>query len=193
MPVDGLKVAPRTCGAPFCCARQKRGARLVPNISRVNNADLRAAILRQLTADLALQANAAALAHDEATNEEGRARSKYDTHSQEAAYLAEGQGKLAAEIAASLEAYAALPLPAFGPSDPIALGALIELQAGTHRIWYFLGPGAGGLDIKLEGREILVLTPQSPLGRQLLGKHIGDVVNGPGRGTGATQKIVAVA
>lgn len=192
MPVDGLKDASRTCGAPFGCARQKRASLLLPNNFRVNKADLRTAILGQLSANLALQAGAAALAHDEATNDEGRARSKYDTHSQEAAYLAEGQGKLAAEIAASLEAYAALPLPAFAVNDPIALGALVELQAGAQRTWYFLGPAAGGLALHLAGREILVLTPQSPLGRELLGRRAGETVKSPGRPTGPLQRILTV-
>ena len=59
---------------------------------------LRDEICRRLRAQLSLQTGAAALARDEATNEESRARSKYDTHSQEAAYLAEGQGRIAAEI-----------------------------------------------------------------------------------------------
>ena len=151
---------------------------------------MRDAILRQLRTDLALQAKAAALARDEATNEESRARSKYDTHSQEAAYLAEGQARIAADIEASLAAYTALPLPAFHASDPIALGALVEVEAAGRRTWYFLGPRAGGLELQSEGRAILVLTAQSPLGRELLGKRVGDEVKAPGRG--AAMRIVGV-
>ena len=151
---------------------------------------MRDAILRQLRTDLALQAKAAALARDEATNEESRARSKYDTHSQEAAYLAEGQARIAADIEASLAAYTALPLPAFHASDPIALGALVEVEAAGRRTWYFLGPRAGGLELQSEGRAILMLTAQSPLGRELLGKRVGDEVKAPGRG--AAMRIVGV-
>lgn len=158
---------------------------------------LRAAILQQLQQELATQTNAAVMARDEAISEESRAESKWDTHSQEAAYLAEGQAKLAGEIGTSIEIYVTLPLPDFGPQDPIAVGALVGLEAGGagsgKRAWYFLGPRAGGIEVTVDGRTILVLTPQSPLGRQLLGKHIGDEVTGPGRGATATQRIVAVA
>lgn len=159
----------------------------------MNKSALRDAILAQLRAELALQVRAAQLARDEAISEESRAESKYDTHSQEAAYLAEGQAKLAGEIDESLALYSALALPAFAPDAVIALGAVVELTARGRSAWYFLGPRAGGLELRIDEKEILVLTPQSPLGRQLLGKRAGDTVQMPGRGGAVTgQKIVAV-
>ena len=153
---------------------------------------LREAILRQLRDELALQTSAAQLARDEAISDESRAQNKWDTHSQEAAYLAEGQAKLAAEIGTSLEVYAALPLPDFGPDAVIALGALVELDAGGRSASYFLGPRAGGLELMLDGRDIMVLTPSSPLGRQLLGKKTGDTLQTAGRDAPAAQRIVSV-
>src|SRR3954471_8864207 len=98
---------------------------------------LRAAIVTQLRAALLLQTRAAHLARDEAISEESRAENKYDTHSQEAAYLAEGQARLAGEIEASLALYAALALPTFAPADPIALGALVETKIQNESTWYF--------------------------------------------------------
>jgi transcription elongation GreA/GreB family factor len=152
---------------------------------------LREAILAQLRRELATQVNAAHLARDEAISEESRAENKYDTHSQEAAYLAEGQAKLAMEIEASVAYYSSLPLPEFGPGDAIALGAIVEVAAGTRRTWYLLGPRAGGMELQLDGRTILLLTPQSPLGRQLLGRRVGDAVPAPGRNAAPLQ-IVSV-
>jgi transcription elongation GreA/GreB family factor len=85
-------------------------------------------------------------------------------------------------------------LPEFGPDAVIALGALVELSARGRSAWYFLGPRAGGLELRIDDREILVLTPQSPLGRQLLGKRVGDLVQMAGRGGAVTaQKIVSVS
>lgn len=158
----------------------------------MNKFALRDAILVQLRAELALQIGAAQLARDEAISEESRAASKYDTHSQEAAYLAEGQAKLAGEIKASFTHYAALALPDFGPRDVAALGAIVEVGAGGRSAWFFLGPRAGGIEIALEDRQILVLTLQSPLGRQLFGKRVGDIVVLPGRTKGAGQKILSL-
>ena len=40
----------------------------------------------------------------------------------------------------------------------------------------FLGPVAGGLKLEFDGDEVLVITPASPLGRELIGKQCGDFV-----------------
>jgi transcription elongation GreA/GreB family factor len=148
----------------------------------MNKEDLRRQILGHLQAELDTQIKAAHLAHDEATNEESRAESKYDTHSQEAAYLAEGQARLANEATESIRLFQSIPLPSFNLEDPIALGALVELTAADRSTWYLLGPRAGGLELKLpQGATALLITHQSPMGRQLLGKSVGQQVQGVGR------------
>ena len=121
---------------------------------------VREQILAALRADHAVQLRAAQTSRDEAIDEESRPENKYDMHSQEAAYLAEGQARLAAEIAASIELYSSLPLPSFGSESDAAVGALIEVEFGKSKSWYFLGPRAGGLELDFEGRTILVLTPR---------------------------------
>jgi len=162
--------------------------------AQVKKSALREAILRQLRNELATQTNAAVTSRDEAISEESRAENKWDTHSQEAAYLAEGQARLAAEIADSIELYTALPLPDFGPLDGVAVGAVVELEsAHGKRSTYFLGPRAGGLELPIDGKNVLVLTPQSPLGRQLVGKHLHDTITTPGRTAAARQRITAIA
>ncbi|MBX3751708.1 MAG: transcription elongation factor [Opitutaceae bacterium] len=149
----------------------------------MNKESVRQLIVAQLDAACQNQARAAALARDEATHEESRPESKYDTHSQEAAYLAEGQARLAAELAAARGAVAALPLPRFTAADPVALGALVELEQPHGTAWYFIGPAAGGTSVQIDGHEILVVTPASPLGRQLMGAAVGAAIQLPrGRG-----------
>ena len=44
----------------------------------------------------------------------------------------------------------------------------------------YLGPRAGGTEFSVGDRRILVVTPASPLGRQLLGRRRGDTVTLPG-------------
>ena len=154
----------------------------------MNKEAVRQLIVAQLDEARLTQERAAALARDEATHEESRPESKYDTHSQEAAYLAEGQARLAAELAAARAALATLPLPAYTGSEPIALGALVELGHPTGPAWYFLGPAAGGTRVYADGREILVVTPQSPLGRQLMGAAAGAVIP-LARGTGRILQV----
>lgn len=159
----------------------------------MNKSALRDAILLQLRQELARQTSAAETSRDEAISEESRAENKWDTHSQEAAYLAEGQAKLATEIGASIDLYATLPLADFPPDAAIALGAIVELETGPGKsARYFIGPRAGGLEAVVGGQTFLVLTPQSPLGRQLIGRRRGDSVPAAGRGKPAVQRILSV-
>jgi transcription elongation GreA/GreB family factor len=194
MSVDNLELSHVNMRPAIRLRQTKTGASCFTKFLLVKKSELRAAILEQLRREMTVQTAAAEMARDEAISEESRPENKWDTHSQEAAYLAEGQAKLAAEIGASIELYTSLPLPDFGPTDAVAVGALVELEGGANRrrVSYFLGPRAGGLEVKLGDRDILVLTPQSPLGRQLIGKRVGDVVQAPGRGSSVAQRIAAV-
>jgi autotransporter-associated beta strand protein len=62
----------------------------------------------------------------------------------------------------------------FTATTPVELTALIELESRGETFFYFLGPKAGGTEIKVAGQEILVITPESPLGKELAGKKTGD-------------------
>ena len=116
---------------------------------------------------------AARASHEEATHESSRAESKYDTRGLEAAYLAGGQARQAKEILDSVKAYEALVITNFAPGAPIQLTALVELDTdGTHST-YFIGPRNGGLEIQHRRKEIMVITPQSPLGQNLMGRQAG--------------------
>jgi transcription elongation GreA/GreB family factor len=150
---------------------------------------LQQAILAELQSELTLLTEAANTARDEATNEESRSEDKYDMRSQSAAYLAAGQAKLAGEIANAIAAYQALPVRRFGPGEPVATGALVTLEARKRRSWYFLGPQHGGLEVRLNGATIIVVTGASPLGRQLVGRNVGETVTLPGR-TGPVMHVV---
>jgi transcription elongation GreA/GreB family factor len=140
-----------------------------------------------------LQRGAAHSARDEAISDESRAENQYDTHSLEAGYLAEGQARQAAEINESIAIITTLALPTLAPDAPVALGALCEVtEANGNVSSYFLCPRAGGLELAVDGREVLVVTPQSPLGRALLGKRVAETVALPGRRGPGTARITAV-
>jgi len=149
-------------------------------------------VIAQLNAELALQTDAANNAREEATNEESRAEDKYDMRSQSAAYLAAGQARLAGEIADAIAAWQAVPVRAFGPGEEIAAGALVTLEAGGLRDRYFVGPHSGGLEARAGEATAVVVTSTSPLGRQLVGRRVGDQVILTGRATLVTHRVVAV-
>jgi transcription elongation GreA/GreB family factor len=132
------------------------------------------------------------MAREEATNEESRAEDRFDMRSQSAAYLAAGQAKMAGETADAIVAYQSMPMKHFVQGDPIAMGALVRLEANGHPSYYFMGVQRGGLEITLEGISVLVLTAASPLGHQLLGKRVGDTVLLPGRVKPAPHQVVSI-
>ena len=153
---------------------------------------LRQTIVAKLTAELDTLTRAAHMAREEATSEESKAENKYDTRGQEAAYLAEGQARLALELQETITAYQALPLRDFSSGDTVDISAVITLTAKGKSSAYFLGPRSGGLDIDVAGRSIVVVTPQSPLGRQLPGLRVGSVVQLPGRGGPVPHQIASI-
>ena len=131
-------------------------------------------IIRELNSELEVYFRAAQNSRAEATHEQNKAESKYDTRGLEASYLARGQSKQAAELEAAITEFGKLTVRKFAAGEPIDVGALVELEIGGERALYFLGPRAGGTEVVQDKKEILVITPQSPLGAQLLEKKQGD-------------------
>jgi transcription elongation GreA/GreB family factor len=131
-------------------------------------------IVARLTEELEVYFRAANASRAEATHEQNKAEDKYDTRGLEASYLARGQSKQAAEIESAIAEFEKLAVRKFGDGEVIGLGALVELEHGGESSFYFIGPRAGGTDVIHDKMEVLVITPQSPLGEQLLGKKQGD-------------------
>jgi transcription elongation GreA/GreB family factor len=151
-------------------------------------------IIEQLTRDLDVLFTAAKTAHEASIHEENIPDNKYDTLGLEASYVAQGQANRAQEIRQSLEAYKQLQVQEFSEDGDIRLTALVTLEAedGTTKT-FFLGPREGGLKVVDNGAEILVITPASPLGSDLIGRVCGDMVM-LGSGGGRTEyQIVAVS
>jgi hypothetical protein len=147
-------------------------------------------IVSRLQSELELLTRAALATHAEATDEENKAEDKYDTRGLEASYLAHGQSKAAEEAALAVAQFQSLPLRDYASSEPIGLGALVSLSDGSR---YFIGPRSGGTEVELEDGMVMVITPQSPLGRELVGRRRGDKVSlilGPKR---SEMAITAVA
>ena len=131
-------------------------------------------IVAKLTSELGVYFRAAMNSRAEATHEQSKADNKYDTRGLEASYLARGQSKQAAELEAAIAVFEKLEVRKFAPGDGIDIGALVELEMEGETSFYFIGPRAGGTEVVHDKKEILVITPQSPLGAQLREKKQGD-------------------
>lgn len=116
-----------------------------------------------------------------------KAEGKYDTRSTEENYLADGLARQAQAALEAATAFEALGVGELGADGAISVGALVEVEfPGGGREWFFLGPAGGGTEVKVGGREVTVLTPQSPLGAQLVGLKEGGKTKAPA----ATVRVV---
>lgn len=144
----------------------------------MNKAAIVARIIGQLDAELERAARAARDAQAGATDPQSKAENKYDTRGLEASYLAHGQSRQALETAQARQQLAGMELRDFTPGDAVDLGALVEVEGEGERSWYLLAPAAGGRETMLGGNEVVVVTPVSPMGNALMGKHVGDSAKG---------------
>ncbi len=141
----------------------------------MNKNNLYQQIIDQLEKDHSLQLQAAKSSHAAATHADNIPDSKYETLALEASYIAQGQANRALEIELAMEDYHQLTMQLFTDEMPIRLSALVKLtdEDGNEK-QVFLGPAAGGLKLRYRETEILVITPTSPLGEQLIGLLVGD-------------------
>lgn len=126
--------------------------------------------------DLSLLERAAHEAREAATHEESKAENKYDTRGLEASYLAGAQAKRAVELQGVIRHLQNLEIGKFGPEDPVAPTALVGAEWASQPCYFFLIPKGVGKTIQTKNGEVQVLTTASPLGREFVGKHIGDEV-----------------
>lgn len=141
----------------------------------MNKRDLFTQIIVELESVVDNAKNAANRAHHTATDKENISQTRYDTLALEGAYLAHGQAARAAEAEAELSLFKNLSMNEFSAESPIEIGALVILEnIDNCQQIVFIGPSAGGLKLMFSDREILVITPSSPLGNALLGMMVDD-------------------
>jgi transcription elongation GreA/GreB family factor len=150
------------------------------------------ALKERLEAELARAQKRAKDAADGATHPENRAEGDKDMRATEASYVARGQAGRASEMEEALVRVSALELLQFKPGQRIAISALIEVDHDDKRLHYFLVPAAGGERVMVAGTEVQTLTPQSPLGRALLGLTEGDDAELPARQAGESARVYEI-
>jgi transcription elongation GreA/GreB family factor len=159
----------------------------------LNKDDIIRKIIAALAAELEGYTQSARAARADATDEQSKAENKYDTRGLESSYLARGQSLQAIDVVQAMQQYDALTVREFAAGDPIHIGAIVELEREDERLVYFVGPSAGGTEIDCEGQTVLVITPRSPMGRQLIGRKRGERVQIDVGGANHSYHVVAVS
>jgi transcription elongation GreA/GreB family factor len=159
----------------------------------MSKAELLQLIIDRLSHDLNVVYTAARTAHAASIHEENQPDNKYDTLALEASYVAQGQANRAQELRKSIDIYKQLN-PDMAVGDAVCLTSLVTLADcdGMKRL-LFIAPVEGGLKIEYCGEEIVVITPGSPMGRELIGKSFGDSVEIDAGGFRSEYEIVEVS
>jgi transcription elongation GreA/GreB family factor len=93
--------------------------------------------------------------------------------------LALGQGQRDVQAREALDALDAFRPRPMGRAEAIGLGALVEVEDDDSRgRTLFLAPVGAGEELEGPGGDGIfhVITPGSPFGRAVMGRHVGDVV-----------------
>lgn len=159
----------------------------------MDKAPIRDALRVALQAELAMLRSAALAAREGATHEEAKPENEYDTRGLEQSYLAGAQAARVDALASALEALEVFSLRTFGSDEPIALGACVVVDDGTVVRRYFICGVGGGTKLDVSGQPWWVLTPNSPLGRKLLGRRTGESIEHMVRGVEVDLEVLSVA
>lgn len=131
------------------------------------------ALLAELEEDLRRQLAANEQASAGATDSEARAETKWDTCGLEASYLARGHAQQFQALAADVHNLRSFVAPDY-TNRPIGPGALVEVDAEGESLLFFLLHCGGGVELDIEGSEVTIITPESPVGAAIVDKAQGD-------------------
>lgn len=151
------------------------------------------ALLANLSEVVAQAASAARVTREGATHAEAKPENAKDTRALEQTYLARGQAMRVEELIEQIQVLRFMPLSTFGERDAIGASALMLLESDAGSRCLFLAPFGGGTELVVDGIEVMVITPQSPLGALVLGRFVGDEVEQRVRGQLREYAIVAIA
>lgn len=134
-------------------------------------------LIKALQSQLDTAEKAAKQAYESATHKENVAENKYDTLGLEASYLAEGQAKRVAQCREALTIAKQLSTQQKAQSEAIKVGSVVTLcNANNEKQLFLISPIAGGTKLEFQGQHITVITPSSPVGKQLIGLKRWDEV-----------------
>ena len=145
----------------------------------MNKQEIVASILDRLREEFESRTRVSKITREGGNDAESKAEGKYDTLAIEENYLADGLARQALAAAEAIAEIEKMPLRTFTRDDPIDLGALVQIEFPGTREWFFLAPSGGGTEVSHEGTTVTVITPESPLGSQLIGAQVGDRIAAP--------------
>jgi transcription elongation GreA/GreB family factor len=126
------------------------------------------AVIQALETELERQAQANAQSNAATTFSASNADKQRDTTGYEAAYLARGYAQHALTLRNHIDQLKTMEVEDFTGQE-IDIGALVEVDMDGATDCYLLLSGGGGTEVSVDGQTVTVITPESPLGQELMG------------------------
>lgn len=150
-------------------------------------------LVSKLEEELETMRRAAKDARAAATHEEAKPENDKDTRALEASYLAGAQAARVRELEGAIKAISRIPLLDFEGGKSIQASAVVTVEDDSEiQTMFFVAPFGGGTTLATGSLSAQVVTPQSPLGRALLGRTQGDTIELRGKGPMREMTIVDV-
>jgi transcription elongation GreA/GreB family factor len=164
----------------------------------INKQDVLSHLIEQLQQQMDVAMSSAQAAYQGATDSESKSENKYDTRGLEASYLAHGQSKRVDTLRHAIKKYKNLIQLAESSVQPnnqekITHNCLVRLtNPSKHSIYFYIGFFGGGINLKLNNKEIKVVTPEAPIAKQLIDKYLDDEITLSLGGTSLEWTIVSI-
>jgi transcription elongation GreA/GreB family factor len=142
----------------------------------VNKQNLLNKIIEAFEDEIKVTQQSAQDAQAEAMGNENLPQSQYDNRALEASRLAEAQRMRAQAAQKKLDVFRQLKLRNFKADDPVGATALVKVLHDKDELFFFIGPQGAGTVVDVNGTNVEVITPQSPLGEALMDQVVGDTV-----------------
>src|SRR6266700_487908 len=136
-------------------------------------------LVERLRESAAVARKAGQAAEDEARHGATPAEKRENARvAMEFAGLARGQKERAARAVTELSTLETFRPPRLSAGGSVAMGAIVQVEDGAQGRTFFLAPVGAGVELSGPGGDgfLSVVTPASPIGRAVLGRRVGDVV-----------------
>jgi transcription elongation GreA/GreB family factor len=111
---------------------------------------------------------------EQALDSEMEQEDKWDTRRIEASYLAGAQAKRVEEVKRDLNLIKNLEMIA--SNEVVSVSNLVEVDQDGTKLQYFMSPTFSNHTVEIEGEKYNCLSIHSPLGKELIGYELGDIV-----------------
>ena len=147
------------------------------------------AVIKKLETELGRQKQANTQSNAVTTFSAANADKQRDTTGFESAFLARGYAMHCMDLSHRLDELRAMPIEDFTGQE-IDVGALVDVEMDGATECYILLNCGGGTEVTADEKTVTVITPESPLGKTLMGNIEAGLIELPSGEQGIILSVI---